>query len=76
MIDPEKTLSRITAIIFLGITVSIVVFDETFEDLVAVIVIVASVAGLAFNWLSRQCSPEEKGWQEERENWEEADRWW
>lgn len=76
MINPDKTPSAITTAIFLGITVSIIVFDETFEDLVAVIIIVASVAGLAFNWLSRQYSPQEKGWQEERENWEEADRWW
>ncbi|PSQ71530.1 MAG: hypothetical protein BRD31_02625 [Bacteroidetes bacterium QH_2_64_26] len=76
MIDPKKTPNRTTAAIFLGLTVSIVVFDETFEDLVAIIIIVASVTGLAFNWLSRQYSPEEKGWQEERENWEKADRWW
>lgn len=76
MIDPDRTSSAITTAMFVGTTLSIIVFDETFEDLVAVIIIVASVAGLAFNWLSRQYTLQEKGWQKERENWEDADHWW
>lgn len=72
MTDPDKTYSAITAIIFVALIISVLFFD----DLVAVIVIVGSVAGLALNWLSRQYNLQEGSWQEERERWEEGERWW
>lgn len=72
MIDPDKTYSAITTIFFVALIFSVFIFS----DLVAVIVIVASVAGLALNWLSNQYSLREEGWQQERERWREGERWW
>lgn len=72
MVDPDQTYRTITTILFITLVISVFVFS----DLVAVIVIVASVAGLALNWLSNQFNPREQGWQKERERWKEGERWW
>lgn len=72
MIDPDKTYRTITTVFFLALIISVFAFP----DLVAVIVIVASVSGLALNWASRQYKLQEKGWRKERERWENGDRWW
>lgn len=72
MLDPEKPYRAITITFFIALIISVFAFS----DLVAVIVIVGSVAGLALNWLSNQYGLHEEGWQRERERWEEGERWW
>lgn len=72
MIDPDKTSRTITTILFVSLIISVFVFT----DLVAVIVIVASVTGLALNWLSAQYNLKERGWQKERRRWEKGKSWW
>lgn len=72
MVDPDKAYGAITTAFFIALIISVFVFP----DLVAVIIIVASVAGLALNWLSNQYSSQNDSWQEEREHWEKGDRWW
>jgi hypothetical protein len=76
MVDLNRTFNAITIAIFVGLAFSFIVFEDTVEDIVAVVIIVASVSGLALNWFSRQHGMQEGGWKEERERWEEADRWW
>jgi NhaP-type Na+/H+ or K+/H+ antiporter len=68
----ELTYERITTAIFVGLLFSIFFFS----DLVAVIIIVASMAGLALNWLSRQHNSRQKNWQKERQRWEQGKSWW
>lgn len=72
MIDPDKTPRVITTAFLIALIISVFAFP----DLVAVIIIAASVAGLALNWLSNQYSQQKGGWQKEREHWEKGDRWW
>ncbi|MFB6274418.1 MAG: hypothetical protein ABEL51_16160 [Salinibacter sp.] len=66
---PYETL---TPLVFVGLLILIF----RFPDLTAVIIIVASLAGLALNWMSRQYNTEEDEWPQERRKWEEGDRWW
>jgi hypothetical protein len=72
MIDPDKTYNTITTLLFIGLILSVFVFS----DLVAVIIIVTSVTGLALRWLTQQQSVTSGGWQEERERWKDGERWW
>lgn len=72
MSDFDLPYGTLTAIIFVGLL--ILVFQ--FSDLVAVVIIVASVAGLAFNWMSRQYDLRQDGWEKKRRKWEDGERWW
>lgn len=72
MIDPDKTYSTITTLLFVALIFSVFFFS----DLVAVIIIVTSVAGLALRWLTQQHNVSSGGWQEERERWKDGERWW
>jgi hypothetical protein len=72
MADLDIPHEVLTTIIFVGLL--IMVFR--FSDLVAVIIIVASVAGLAFNWMSRQYDVREDAREKKRRTWEEEERWW
>lgn len=72
MPDLDIPYETLTTIIFVGLL--ILVFQ--FSDLVAVVIIVGSVAGLAFNWMSRQYDTRQDTWEKERQKWEQGKRWW
>jgi hypothetical protein len=72
MPDLNIPLWIITTTIFVALLLS--VFLQ--PDLVAVVVVTLSVAGLALNWLRRQYSSQQNGGQEERERRGKGDRWW
>lgn len=72
MTDPNASYRTITAVLFVGLLISVFFFS----DLVAVVIIVASVAGLALKWFSRQFGTRQEGWQKERERWEQGKGWW
>lgn len=73
--DLDIPYGTLTTIIFLALLFAIF----RFPDLVAVIIIVASMAGLGLRWLSNryyQLNPQQDNWRKERRKWEEGDRWW
>lgn len=72
MPDLNIPLSIVTTMIFVALLLA--VFLQ--PDLVAVVVITVSMAGLALNWLRRQYSSQRNGGQEERERRERSDGWW
>lgn len=72
MFNLDLAYETITTITFVGLLIAIIFFS----DLVAVIIIVVSVTGLALRWLSQQYDTGKGGWSEERRQWEEGERWW
>lgn len=72
MIERDISYQTITTMIFAALLISVFFFS----DLVAVVIIVATVAGLALKWFSRQFDTRQEGWQKEREQWEKGKSWW
>lgn len=72
MIKLDPSYQTITTMIFVGLLISVI----WFPDFVAVVIIVASVAGLALKWFSREFGTRHEGWQKEREQWEKGKSWW
>lgn len=72
MLDPDKPYTAITTLLFFALILSVFIFS----DLVAVIIIVTSVTGLALRWLTQQRNVFSGGWEEERERWKDGERWW
>ncbi len=72
MVELDTSYQTITTVIFTALLVSVFFFP----DLVAVVIIAATVAGLALRWFSRQFGGRQEGWQKERESWEKGERWW
>lgn len=71
-VELDITYRMITTAIFVGLLISVI----WFPDFLAVVIIVASVAGLALRWLSRQFDTRQGRWQKERQRWERGERWW
>lgn len=72
MIELDTSYQTITMAIFVVLLISVFFFS----DLVAVVIIVATVAGLALKWFSREFGTRQEGWQKEREQWEKGKSWW
>ena len=72
MPDLDIPYGTLTTIIFVGLLLAVFFFS----DLVAVIIIVAAMAGLGLNWLGRHYKTRQDGWRDERRKWEQGKRWW
>jgi hypothetical protein len=72
MPDLNIPYEKLTMIVFVGLLTSVIFFS----DLVAVIIIVGTVAGLAIGWMNRRYTSQNDNWRNERRNWEEGQRWW